>query len=264
MSNQSNRNRRRNVGRKSMPRDSHGNVLGKIIVMLAVVAAVVFCVAIFFRVHRVEVDGNVRYSAEKIADVSGVEDGDNLLMINRGEIAGRIYANLPYVQKVSVGRTLPDTVIIRVEESRIAGVVKSDIGSDWYVNTLGRVIGSSLEEFDGQVIELTGFTITAPQPGQDAVASEGMEKNMTAALSALQQMEGGGLISMVTTVDTEESYNIVLLCGEQYEVRLGGVDRLDYKVWYLQEVLEQLDDYQTGIIDLTLDVDQAARFIPWK
>ena len=31
-----------------------------------------------------------------------------------------------------------------------------------------------------------------------------------------------------------------------------------------QEVMEQLEDYQTGIIHLTLDTERAARFIPWE
>ena len=44
---------------------------------------------------------------------------------------------------------------------------------------------------------------------------------------------------------------------------LGGTDELDYKIWYLQEVLAALDSYQTGMIDLTLDQERAARFIPW-
>lgn len=264
MSNQSNRNRRHKAARKSMPRDNRGGVFGKIIVMLAVVVAVVLCVAIFFRVHDVQIQGNKIYSAQQVAEVSGVESGDNLLMISRATIAGNIYANLPYVQTVSVGRVLPDTVVIKVQESEIAGLVKSDIGTGWYINTQGRVLGSSVDGFNGQLIELEGFTITAPQPGQQAVASVGMEENLKAALSVVQQLEGTGLISQVTSIDTQESFNILLYCGEQYEVQLGGDDRLDYKVWYLQEVLNQLADYQTGVIDLTLDVEQAARFIPWK
>ena len=76
-------------------------------------------------------------------------------------------------------------------------------------------------------------------------------------------MEGSGLIEQVTRVDTEKSYDIRLFCGDQYEIMLGGTDELDYKLWYLQEVLERLEPYQTGTIDLTLDQERAARFIPW-
>lgn len=263
MANQRKRTRH-GAGRQMAAHDSHGNVLGKIFVMLTVVAAIVLGTAIFFRVNRVEVQGNKIYSADQVAEVSGVETGDNMVMINRHAIAGNIYARLPYVQSVSVGRVLPDTVVVRIQESEIAGLVKSDTGSSWYVNTNGRILGSSVEGFNGQIVELVGFTITAPNVGEDAKPSDGMEDAMRVCLETLRALEGTGLIGMVTSINTEKSFDIRVLCSDQYEVQLGSDDRLDYKVWCLQAVLEELDDYQMGIIDLTMDSGQGVRFIPWQ
>ena len=254
----------RNRTRRSAPKEVRGGVFGKMIVMLAVVAAIVLGVAIFFRVNKVEVQGNKIYSAEQVIDVSGLETGDNLLMVNKPAVVGNIYAKLPYVQTVSVGRVLPDTVVIRVQESEIAGLVKSDIGSSWYVNTQGRILGSGVEGFDGQIVELTGFTIAAPKTGEDALSSAGMEDSMEAALAVLNKLEGTGLIELVTSINAEKSFDIRVLCGEQYEVQMGGYDDLDYKVWCLQEVIEQLDSYQMGIIDLSKASQQSVRFIPWE
>lgn len=256
--------KQRNRTRRSAPKENRGGVIGKLIVMLAVVAAVVFGVAIFFRVNKIEVQGNKIYSAEQVAEISGVETGDNLLMVNKPAVVGNIYAKLPYVQTVSVGRVLPDTVVIRVQESEIAGLVKSDVGSSWYVNTQGRILGSGVEGFDGQIVELEGFTITAPKTGEDAVAASGMEDSMAGALAVLGKLEGTGLIELVTSINAEKSFDIRVLCGEQYEVQMGGNDELDYKVWCLQEVIEQLDDYQMGIIDLSQASEQSVRFIPWE
>ena len=263
MSNQRNRGRR-GAGRQAAPKEPHGSVLGKLIVMLAIVAAIVLGVAIFFRVNHVQVQGNRIYSEEQVTKVSGVETGDNLLMVNKPAIVGSIYANLPYVQTVSVGRVLPDTVVIKIQESEIAGIVRSDTGSSWYLNTQGRVLGSSVEGFDGQVVELTGFTVTAPAAGENAVASIGMEDSLAAALQTLSQMEGTGLIGMVSTIDTEKSFDIRVYCSDQYEVQLGGDDQLEYKIWCLQAVLEELSEYHRGIIDLTMDGSQSVRFIPWE
>lgn len=258
------RRSRRNAARQSVPTSGHGGFVGKIIVMLAVVAAIVLGVAIFFRVNQIQVQGNRIYSAEQVSDVSGVETGDNLLTMNRAAIAGNIRANLPYVQKVSVGRVLPDTIVIKVQESEIAGLVKSDTGSSWYVNAYGRILGSDLEGFDGQVVELLGFTVVAPSAGSDAVASEGMEDSMAAALAVLEQLEGTGLIEMTTSINAEKSFDLRIHCADRFEVQMGGSDQLEYKIWCLQEVVERLDDYQTGIIDLTMASEQNVRFIPWE
>ena len=263
MPNQRKRARRSGAGRTSA-REGRSGVFGKMLVTLSVVAAIVLCVAIFFRVQRVEVKGNRIYSADQVLDVSGVESGDNLLTVNKPAVAGNIYARLPYVQTVSVYRKLPDTIVIQIQESEIAGLVKSDTGSSWYINTSGRVLGSSVEVFDGQVVELNGFTITAPNVGEDAMATQGQEDNLRVALSALSGLEGTGLIQMVTSIEAEKSFDVVVVCGDRYEVQVGGEDQMEYKLWCLQSVMEELDEYETGIIDVTLSSGQKVRFIPWE
>jgi len=249
---------------RSMPGNGYGSVVGKLIVMLSIVAAVILGVAIFFRVHQIEVRGNKIYSQEQIAEISGVEDGDNLLLLNRTGIAGKIYANLPYVQEVSIGRIAPDTVVIEVKESQIIGRVQSELGEDWYVNTDGRVIGDDTDDYDGQVIDLEGFTLTAPAGGTAAEASEGMEKELEAALAVLKAMEGTGLLEQVTRINAEEVYNIVIDCGEQYQIMLGGSDNLEYKIRCVLQVMEYVGSKESGVIDLTKSSDGAIHFIPWK
>ena len=263
MPNQRNRNRK-NKAQRPVSKQDHGAVVGKLIVMLAVVAAVVLGVAIFFRVHEVEVVGNRIYSAEQIARSCGVESGDNLLMLNRSSIAGRVYANFPYVQEVSVGRVPPDTVVIKIKESEIIGKVKADVGDDWYINTQGRVLGKDTEGYDGRVIELQGFTVEAPAAGVDAVASEGMETQLATALEILKHMEGTGLIEMTTMIDTAKSFDVRVVCGDQYEIMLGVGDELEYKMRCVLEVIDHLDPHDAGVIDFTKGADDEIHFKPWK
>ena len=237
-------------------------VLARLLVMLAVVAAIVLGVAIFFRVHTVEVQGNKIYSREQVEEASGLETGENLLLINRAAVAGNIKARMPYVRDVSVSPVMPDTVVIQVKESDIAALVRSDVGAQWYLNTDGRILGGTVDGFQGQIVELTGFTVTAPKTGEQAVATEGQSENMEAALQVIRQMEGTGLIEEVTALDATKAYDLILHSGNRLEIRLGGSEQLDYKIQYLQLVLEELEPYQTGIVDLTFDVKQVARFIP--
>ena len=81
-------------------------VLGKLLIMLAIVAAVVFGVAIFFKVNTIEVQGNTVYSAEQIVEASQIRQGDNLLTVNKALAVGNIKAALPYVEDVSIARSL--------------------------------------------------------------------------------------------------------------------------------------------------------------
>lgn len=114
---------------------STGSGMGaKLLIMAAVVAAVVFGVAIFFKVGRVEVQGNTIYSSEKIMEASGLELGDNLLTVSRARVAGNVKAALPYVDQVSVGRVLPDTVVISVKESQLVFAAQTDTNTVWLIS----------------------------------------------------------------------------------------------------------------------------------
>lgn len=92
-------------------RQVRSSALGKLIIMLAVVAAIVFGVAIFFKVNTIEIQGNTVYSADQIIEASQIQQGDNLLTVNKALAVGNIKAALPYVEDVSIARSLPDGII---------------------------------------------------------------------------------------------------------------------------------------------------------
>lgn len=255
------RRRRHHSGGNRQP---NSGILRKLLVMLAVVAAVLLGVTIFFRVQTVDVQGNSIYSDKQVAEASGVEKGENLLLINRLAVAGKIKAQMPFVRDVSVGLLLPDTIVVKVEESQLACQVSAGAGGVWYINAEGRVLGSSLDNFAGQIVELRGVSLKSPKVGDQVESAEGAESSLEAALAVLKQMDGTGLIEKVTVVNTEKPFDIELLCGDQYQILLGGSDELEYKIQYLQVVLEGLDPYQAGTIDLTFDQDRVAVFSQWE
>ena len=156
---------RQNRSRASKRRPSSG-VGGKLIIMAAVVAAVVFGVAIFFKVNTVEVQGNSIYSAAEIASASGIQKGDNLFTLNKEAAAGSIKASLPYVETVSVIRFLPDRIVIEVKESDATFAVSSDTNTTWLINSVGK----ALEQIrDSSVTSVQ--TPAAPEPAPDAQPS---------------------------------------------------------------------------------------------
>ena len=99
--------------------------LGKLLIMLAIVAAVVFGVAIFFKVSTIEVQGNTVYSSEQIVEASQIQPGDNLLTVNKALAVGNIKAALPYVEDVSIARSLPDGTAVEQQQRQH----EIDIGS---------------------------------------------------------------------------------------------------------------------------------------
>ncbi|MCQ2420243.1 MAG: FtsQ-type POTRA domain-containing protein [Clostridia bacterium] len=237
-----------------------GRTVGKLIIMAAVVAALIFGVAIFFKVSIIEVQGNSIYSTERILEASGLEVGDNLLTVNKATTAGSIKAALPYVESVSIARSLPDTVVIQVRESEACFAVSTGINTVWLINASGK----ALERIDASEMEshaqIIGVSIDSPSMGEQVTSPA--QDQLNAALIVLKELDGTGILENVASVNVEKEYDIVLWYADRYEVRLGGTENMTYKIQYLVSILDQLSEYQAGVSDLTDASTGKARFQP--
>ncbi|MEJ5998601.1 cell division protein FtsQ/DivIB [Corynebacterium sp. H130] len=86
-------------------------------VLLAVIATLTLLFVPAFQVAKVSVEGNVHTAAEDIDAASGVVKGAPLVRVNTQQAAQNI-ATMPWVSKVNVDRSFPDTVKVTVQERR--------------------------------------------------------------------------------------------------------------------------------------------------
>ena len=243
------KNRRRSSG-----------VLAKLAIMLAVVAAVVFGVAIFFKVNTIEVQGNSVYSAQDVIAASDLAVGDNLLTVNKDTAAGNIMARLPYIESVSIGRSLPDTVVIQVREGQSAFAVNSETNTVWLVSPQGKALERADTEMLEQYPQIMGVVLNSPTAGQPVTSLD--QKKLDAAIAVLTGLEGTGILEHVAAINVEKEYDIVLQYEDRYEIKLGGTDDLTYKIQYLTAILSELSDFQAGTIDLSFQEGSKAWFYP--
>ena len=241
-------------------RQVRSGVGGRLIIMLAIVAAAVFGVAIFFKVNTIEVQGNTVYSAQQVIDASQLEQGDNLLTINKALVAGNIKAALPYVEDVSIVRSMPDGVIIKVQESTISFAVMTDTNTAWLMGPSGKALERIEPAAFNEYPHIDGLMISAPTVGQTVTSST--PTALDAALTVLQELDGTGLLEHVHALNVEKEYDIILTYDDRYEIRLGGTDEMAYKIRYLLSILDQLSEYQAGTIDLTQAAQKKATFQP--
>ena len=251
------------AGRKKQAKNRRpsSGVAVRLIIMLAVVAAIVFGVAIFFKVTTIEVQGNTLYSAEDVIAASGIEPGDNLLLVNKATTAGNILAALPYVEEVrGIVRSLPDTVVIQIQESEASFAVQTDVNTTWLVNSRGK----ALEKVEGELPEgqpqILGVSVKAPAAGMTVMLIGVSGIGPKAALAVLSGLDGTGILEHVASINVEKDYDIIVQYDDRYTIRLGGTDDLAYKIQYLTSILAELSDFQAGTIDLTDAANKKATF----
>ena len=217
---------------------------------------------------------------------SGIEEGDSLFTFSRARAGALIIANLPYVKNVSFGIKLPETVNIIIEEEDVVYSIQDQTGDWWLMNSDGRVVTAIREGAASNYTKVLGVNLLNPVAGQRAEAMEksdmvgadneeavsteasadpdATEDNIVAASSGAQRLsvaleilkalEDNDVVGSAASVDVSEPENIELWYGTRYQVELGDDNRLHDKIDYMTDVIAQMSDYQSGILDISFRI----------
>ena len=251
---------------------NRNRLLVQLITVVAVVLALVLGLSVFFKVENIQVSGAEVYSEWAIKEASGLNEGDNLLTFSHARSAALIKANLPYVDTVRFGIKLPDTVNIIVKEDEVVYAVKDQNGQWWLMNSDGRIVemGSNSKAtnhtqvlgvvLDNPVIDEraiameTVSTETLPEGETAPIVSTTGAQRLTAVLQILRALEANDIVGAAASVDVTRIEDIILWYGTRYQVNLGDSSRLDYKIACMNDVILQMSDYQSGILDISFTI----------
>ena len=249
-----------------------------LLAVVAVVASLILGMSIFFKVGVVNVAGGEKYTAWDVKEASGIQDGDNLLTMNKSRVVGKIKTTLPYVNEVRIGIKLPDTVNIEITELDVAYAIADDTGSWWLMDSQGKMLEQLEPMKEKAYTQVVGITVTGPQAGQQAVATEPEpvtetvtdesgatvdmtvpvtvrgEEKLDAALMILQYLEDSGVLGQMASINVGDISNMEMWLSDRYQILLGDTTQLNRKVKSVTLAIEQLSDYQTGVLDASFTI----------
>lgn len=255
---------------------SSSRFLLKLSTIVAMVIALTFGISIFFKVDTITVAGSEKYTPWTVVEASGIREGDNLLTFSKAAACGKIISALPYVEDVRIGIKLPDTVNIEIKEIDVVYAIKDGFESWWLINSEGKVIGPGSSADAGEHTQVLGVRLNNPVENQQAAAIEetpeettgsaadvtipGLQQQVSGsqrlsiALSILQYLEANSSIGEVVSVDVTNVNSIELWYGQQFQVKLGDSTQLGYKIECMLRTIDQLDDYQRGVVDCSFTI----------
>ena len=247
---------------------NRNRLLIQMVTVLTVACAFVMGLSIFFKVKVITVSGAETYSPWAIREASGITEGANLLSFGQSRASAQIKANLPYVDSVRIGIKLPDTVNIVVEELDVVYSIKSTNGDWWLLTSGGKIVEQIPGALAKNYTQVLGIQVDHPVPGEQAYAAEETPSETTetgdappvtvtgaqqlkTALDILQALEDNDIVGEAASVNVSNLQNIELWYGQRYQVSLGDNTQLDYKVACMYDAILQLNEYQTGMLDVS-------------
>lgn len=253
----------------------------RLLVVVAVVAALFLSFTIFFKVDRIVVSGHEKYSYEAVVEAADIDKGGSLLAFGKAKAAGRITRALPYVKSVRIGISLPGTVKIHIEELEVVYSVQDTQNNWWLITCDGRVV----EKTDGaKAVKNTvirGFQLKNPIVGAQASAAEPEEgatnadgetvkldvsnsRRLKAALDIAYQLELNGILGAAVSIDVTDMTDIEMWYGTQYQVLLGDEGRMEEKIATMKAAINQMDSRESGVVDLTFTaVPDGMKYTPF-
>lgn len=266
--------------RKHKRKAKNGGRFSALYVLISVVlifAVIAFASIVFFRINRIEVEGNTHYTEEQVIEASGVQIGDNLMLTGSGGIVARLLKELPYLSSVSVRRSLPDALIITVSESNAKAALYDGRGSWWLIDGKGKLLeeavrweGGDAQEQPGAEEEedaegassqlepepesipmpdppegyptITGLTLVDPVTGGsirvDEEEGRSRELMRSSLLGLLPALENHELLADVTAIDLSGESEILIHYQNRLTIKLLlGMD-YDYQAKLIRSVLD--------------------------
>lgn len=254
----------RRSNKRTRHRRGRFGFLYKALSVVLILAAMIAGCIVFFRVNNVVVSGESKYAASEIIAVTGVQQGDNLLLLPRTKIAQKLRGELPYISQVNLRWSLPDTLLINITECVPAAVIQGGEGW-WVIDVTGKILEQvSAPAAQPGLIQVTGVTALLPTISTKLALGEENAAKQTALSDLLAALQGQEMLAKVTEIDLSAAARLTFLYDGRIRVELPLVDDFDTKLWGLNLAMEHIQDNESGTLDLSRDVGERWPFQPDK
>lgn len=230
------------------------------VAVLLVVFIAIFGISAFFKINEITVVGNVRYSGEEIIAVAGVSEGDNLIFFDRGNVALRICAEMPYIAKVRLNRKPPDRLVIEITESIPVAYVEAE-GKYLVIDKDTRILEETTATGASGYMKVIGITAVDGKVGGDIKVEDTESARLAALKSVLSAMVEEEVYQDSALLDVSNINSITFLYQGRLNVEMGTEEKAVYK---LQKMVKAAEEKlaPTAKGKLILSVDEETRFIP--
>jgi len=204
-------------------------------------------------VADIRLEGETRYTTEQVIAASGIDFGTHLFFINEAAAAREIRGTLPYIGQVEIRRQFPNRITIIVDEAATMALFRVENGY-LLLDKDARI----LEHLDSapflRLILLYGLSEPLSlRAGETLDFGESDQERLRYLRDILGILSALGIGGEVTMLDLTELHDPEMHFAGRFTVRLGPNRNLHHKLGMLVEIVDYLDDSETGTIDLNPD-----------
>lgn len=248
--------RRPSRKRKRRRSRRYGRVLFGVLSFLIMASAIFAAITVFFKITEITVLGETRYDKTLIRETSGIEVGENMFTINKFKAIDRLFANMVYLDEITIRRKLPNEIQITVSECEPAAALETADGY-WLMDRKGKLLEKVPLSQTAGITLARGVEVAEPKPG--LVIGQSENEKIQPMFDLIALLSDKDMLSDVGVIDLSKLYDIQFTYLDRFTVKLGSAEQTDRKLRFLNEVVKRLNESDRGTIDVS-EV-KTARFI---
>ncbi|MCG8400474.1 MAG: FtsQ-type POTRA domain-containing protein [Firmicutes bacterium] len=189
-------------------------------IFIVILAVYILFQSPVFLIGHIAVQGNTTLTSADLINVSGIVTGINIFQVDLETAAHRVKA-LPMVKSADIGRKLPSTVLMRVEERVPVALVLADgdfveLDAEGYYLRRGKASAAGLPV-------ITGVSMEASGPGQQAGGA-----GLDVALQVVGKLPAE-LRRALSEVNISDDGRVILYTMDGVECHLGLPEEVESK-----------------------------------
>jgi len=215
------------------------------LVMIFLVAVLVM--SLFFRVKEIEVINASDYTDQDIIVASGIEKGVNLFFVDRFSAASMIFADLPYMDTISITREMPDKIVIQAEGSAPAAYIRWD-DEYWFIDRQGKMLGDTTALKAAAYPEVRNLEPITAMTGVEMIVEGINESRLAYTVELITALQGEGLIGKIAWIDVKDPANPSVYYDDRLTVYFGEKEDTPLKTALLRSAVGQMSPDDSGTL----------------
>jgi cell division protein FtsQ len=235
--------------------------------VLVVVAIIIFARSSFFIVDKINVSGNKKYLTDDVIKQTGLVTGKNvfkmlgekpknLLSFSFRNKEQSIYEAMPYVKKVSIRPSLPDSINIKIEERTPFAILENN-GTSILIDREGYALEDvKTPELKNKYFKIIGISVDSYKLGQDVkFKSRFPLDDITSLCDELAKNDKDSklkLFDKMKSINVSSVNSIVVVFDNRITVKFGDLENIEYKLRFFRQLfVNNINKKQKGTLDFT-------------
>lgn len=188
-----------------------------------------------FKIQKISVKGNEQLSKEKVQDLAGIKNGDNIFCKIEKVLEVKLKQN-GCIENAKVRKYYPNTIEIEITERKKEFQIKTETEKYIYIDEQGYILDNSTEKLE--IPTIIGMDVTEIEAVDMKRLNEKDLEKMENILQIHEECKKIDIADKITQIQVGDEY-ILNLEDEGIIINLGDASDLKNRMYYVSAIMKQ-------------------------